>query len=287
MHKNVIIDNSTSFNKYYSRIKSDLKPVYHTLYGFEIPNKFYVKVWKGDHLMNKSIYRNAKVLEFKNRLRSLGVNVRSYSTQGSDFDFRSKITVLRKVATNPTPFNVMDLETININGFQQPLIISFCNSTGFPQVFINKNTNELFTLFFAYLFKNFTRKNNTIFLHNLGGFDGIFLHKFISTHFQDVETIIDDAGKYILIKLTFNNCTYTFKDSFRVFPVSLNDLSKVFNIDGKLSEYQSEWNDSSIINNEVLLQRQIRNRHLAIFSILGIPASLILMRFVSRSAAPI
>ena len=56
-----------------------------------------------------------------------------------------------------------------------------------------------------------------------------------------MDTIIDYAG------------TYTFKDSFRVFPVLLSGEEKararLRNIPGKLSEYQSEWNDPSVFNN--------------------------------------
>lgn len=82
--KKVIIDNNTTFTQYYSKIKSDIKPVYHTLYGFETPNLFYVKVWKDDHLKNKTIYKNTNILQFKNKLNSLNKNsfnlFRSYTT---------------------------------------------------------------------------------------------------------------------------------------------------------------------------------------------------------------
>lgn len=80
LHRNIVIDNYTTFNQYYSKIKSDIKPTYHTLYGFETPNTFYVKAWKADHLMNKTIYRNTKILEFKNRLNSFFPN-RGFSTR--------------------------------------------------------------------------------------------------------------------------------------------------------------------------------------------------------------
>lgn len=50
-----------------------MKPKYHTLYGFEIPNLLIVKVWKADHLMNKNIRIIEKnILEFKERLDLLG-----------------------------------------------------------------------------------------------------------------------------------------------------------------------------------------------------------------------
>ena len=40
----------------------------------------------------------------------------------------------------------------------------------------------------------------------------IFINKYISRIFKDIETIIDDANQYILIKVTFQEKTYTFKD---------------------------------------------------------------------------
>ena len=74
LHRNVVLDNNTSFYQYHSKIKS----VYATHYGFEIANLFYVKVWKAHHLQNKTIYRNTRTVELRNRIRDLGQ--RRYST---------------------------------------------------------------------------------------------------------------------------------------------------------------------------------------------------------------
>ena len=64
--------------------------------------------------------------------------------------------------------------------------------------------------------------------------------------FDDVECVIDDSGKYILIKLGYAGKVYTFKDSIRLFPISLNELCKAFNVPGKLSIYQKEWNNVGV-----------------------------------------
>nr|WVH38143.1 DNA polymerase [Poriella subacida] len=264
LHKNIIIDNYTTFNQYYSKIKSDIKPTYHSLYGFEIPNTFYVKVWKADHLMNKTIYRNTKVLDFKNRLNNIIYGKRSFSTSTRrlNFDYLSNITQLKKQVSSGKNFYTLDIETVNVKGFQQPIIVTFSNGNSTQGFTVNNVSNEavidLWMEFFEYLFKNVNGKNNIIYTHNLGGFDGIFIHKITSKLFDDVETIIDDAGKYILIKVNYNNVSYIFKDSLRLFPVSLNELCKVFNVPGKLESYKSEWNNVKVLNNPDVMTNLIK-----------------------------
>ena len=216
--------------------------------------------------MNKTIYKNAKILQFKNKLNSLKKNnlnlFRSYSTNSltnrhfstsavsnSKFKHLRFITPLKRAALLAKNFYTLDIETVNVKGFQQPIIITFkdrkeCKSFVIDSTIVNKDAvNDLWIKFFNYLFTNIRSKNNTIFTHNLGGFDGIFIHKFVSNMFDDVETIIDESGKYILIKVTLDGVSFSFKDSLRLFPVSLNDLCKVFNVPGKLAQYKIEWNN--------------------------------------------
>ena len=61
---------------------------------------------------------------------------------------------------------------------------------------------------------------NTIFFHNLGSFDGFFLYKalLMFTDPDKVNTIIDDANKFITITYTSPKGNYVFKDSYRIFP---------------------------------------------------------------------
>lgn len=236
LHSNVILDNDTSFKRYYQRIEKDIKSNYGR---FDIPVTFYVKVWNADHLMNKTVYSNAKMTQFRKDIKSLKslISSRSYSTKS--FDHLSNITPLKKLCVSPKPFSTMDIETVNRNGLQEPFIISFSNGKK-SNVFYNTDVDKLFLEFFTYLFTKLNSKNNYIYVHNLGCFDGIFIHKYVSRVFKDIETIIDDANQYILIKVTFKEKTYTFKDSLRLFPVSLNDLCKIFNVEGKLQEYNTD-----------------------------------------------
>ena len=161
--------------------------------------------------MNKTVYSNAKMTQFRRDIKSLKslISSRSYSTKS--FEHVSNITPLKKLSVNPKPFYTMDIETINRKGLQEPFIISF--SIGkITKAFYNIDVDKLFLDFFTYLFTNLTSKNNYIYVHNLGCFDGIFINKYISRIFKDIETIIDDANQYILIKVTFQEKTYTFKD---------------------------------------------------------------------------
>ena len=49
----------------------------------------------------------------------------------------------------------------------------------------------------------------------------------------------------------------TFKDSLRIFPVSLNELCKIFNVEGKLGSYINEFNSFSLFNDATLLHKFI------------------------------
>lgn len=138
----------------------------------------------------------------------------------------------------------------------------------------HKAALDLFSEFFNFLLTEV--KANEIFVHNLGGFDGYFIYKY-ATIFYDayvlsvkpeegtsneqysltggqVDCIIDDQSRFILIKVLNTK----FIDSFRIFPVSLNELCEVFNKgEGKASEYNQKFNSINILNNAELYQEFI------------------------------
>jgi DNA polymerase type B, organellar and viral len=111
----------------------------------------------------------------------------------------------------------------------------------------------------------------TIFVHNLGGFDGVFIYKGLMSVAQskeNVDTIIDQHNKFITISYKYSmeidkldkqgnkkekTCYLKFKDSYRIFPLSLDNLCKVFNVAGKLGVYRPEFNNISILNRPRLL----------------------------------
>jgi hypothetical protein len=49
----------------------------------------------------------------------------------------------------------------------------------------------------------------------------------------------------------------TFKDSLRIFPMSLSNLCKTFGVDGKLSKYNQAFNTLELFNNKDLLNNFI------------------------------
>jgi hypothetical protein len=85
-------------------------------------------------------------------------------------------------------------------------------------------------------------------IHNLGGFDGYFIYKYLAQHYSNELTVIlDKANKFIIIQLQLDDITITFKDSIRIFPTSLSELCTIFNVEGKLSVYDQSFNHINIL----------------------------------------
>jgi hypothetical protein len=88
--------------------------------------------------------------------------------------------------------------------------------------------------------KSHPNLHETIFVHNLGSFDGVLMYPYLMSSFgvPNVE-LIDDKNKLILIKarvyLEDGTKTITWKDSYRIFPVSLDKLCEQFGVPGKTS----------------------------------------------------
>lgn len=118
------------------------------------------------------------------------------------------------------------------------------------------NTDKLFNELFDYLSINLMDRNKiTIFIHNLGGFDGIFIYKYLVNNIIDpsmINCIIDDKNKFIIISVIYCGLEIIFKDSYRIFPCSLNDLCKVFNVPGKVSNYNLEFNNLDLLKSQDL-----------------------------------
>ena len=115
---------------------------------------------------------------------------------------------------------------------------------------------NLWKRFFEFLINKNHSDFHTIFAHNLGEFDGYFIYKALSIFSTDtnplyVKTKIDPHNKFIIIDYKDSNSgvKFTFKDSLRIFPVSLNNLCKVFGVEGKLGEYKGVYNNIDIFNN--------------------------------------
>jgi DNA polymerase type B, organellar and viral len=68
-----------------------------------------------------------------------------------------------------------------------------------------------------------------------------------------ISTIIDDKNKFIQITLIGNKFKINWKDSYRIFSVSLNDLCKIFGVSGKTSKYDIKFNSIKLFEDVELL----------------------------------
>ena len=168
------------------------------------------------------------------------------------------------------PFATMDLETINIDGDQHPISISSYNGASKEsKLFIvdytllktdcKQSVINMFTEYFNYISGEGFPK--VVFVHNLGNFDGYFLYKYLlEFDYQNTNCIIDKANEFIEISYSYNKTEkkrvkINFRDSFRVFPISLDKLCKNFGVTGKTSDYDLNFNNISLFDNPDLFNK--------------------------------
>jgi hypothetical protein len=113
----------------------------------------------------------------------------------------------------------------------------------------------LFHRFFNYLLKRFNSKESlTILIHNLGSYDGYFIFKFLLMYlkeFKQFKALIGKDNEFITIK--YKNIKFI--DSCRLFgKLSLNDLCKLFKVEGKFVS-KPEWWKEDILRNEKEYQK--------------------------------
>jgi len=119
---------------------------------------------------------------------------------------------------------------------------------------------DLWERFFTQLRKRVNYKV-TVFLHNLGNFDGYFiltgLLNMKGVKKDDIKTIIDSDKNYGQLTFKGLNLDLVFKDSLRVFDVSLDVLCKHMNVIGKTGKYDEVFNSPTLFNNPLLLKKFI------------------------------
>ena len=144
--------------------------------------------------------------------------------------------------------------------------------------------NSLEYILFTLFEKN---KNLTIYSHNLGSFDGYFIYRPLVKYFKElfydksnpIDALIDDRNKFITItaKYLYNSLSgyseeqladlgysendklkksrdiakWKFLDSYRLFSMSLNELTKMFGVQGKSCEYKQIWNTLDFFDDPV------------------------------------
>ncbi len=165
----------------------------------------------------------------------------------------------RKVKDLPYLENIVycDFETIVVNNKHYVTCFSFLPATELTGIskaiykitennieIISENLlTEFFDLCFNFLNSSFKTKAFFIF-HNLGKFDSLFLLNYCSKYYNEkIDIIIRDNIIYEII-LTYNNKKIIFRDSYLLFPVSLEKMSLLFNL-----KYKKDinWNHLSNI----------------------------------------
>jgi hypothetical protein len=280
IHSNVLIDNDTPFVDYYNSILNDLTAYNNLEYGYHNLNivTYTIKAWNCSNLNNLNIKITHNSISMSRNLDSYNksLQTRSYSTSTAKHWSKGLITPLSLVNKNgrlkllsPAPIFVMDIETIKYNNVQTPIAISSCGVNNSKQesklflidhVLLNSNVDlavkQLWNKYFNYLESlNIDQSINklSIFAHNLGDFDGYFLYKGLMNHYnpEHLSSIIDESNSFISIKLLSGNKTgliFEWKDSLRIFPMSLDKLCALFGVQGKLIAYNPKFNDISLFD---------------------------------------
>ena len=147
----------------------------------------------------------------------------------------TKLSTDKTLANN---FVTMDIETIKQGSKLIPYLICAYNGTNYISSYANESLDQksLVSSFIYQLVTFFKKDSKTliVYAHNLSGFDGTFILKYI-LEFGKVEPVLFN-GKLMSIKLRLNidgykNKTIIFKDSYLLLPISLRKLCLAFNVD--------------------------------------------------------
>ena len=71
---------------------------------------------------------------------------------------------------------------------------------------------------------------------------------------DNITSIIDDQRKFISIEAKFDDKNFVWKNSIRVFPLSLNALCELFGFEGKTGKYLPEFNSIDLFDKPELLK---------------------------------
>jgi DNA polymerase type B, organellar and viral len=269
IHKNIIIDENLTMQGYLDKIKNSIQAFYESGYPLTTFPVLQVKLWD---------YQPQIPIRGKKGTSSNTIHQSRRSFYTSSLNLANKdLNLIKPLKTakniNKLLIATIDLETIELNGIQTPISISF-------SYFLN---GELITIFelidyklllenseqaVKLLWLNFMNRLNDlnlhkciIFSHNLGSFDGYFLFKGLldlpGVNIDKVNSIIDDLHRFISIDIIWKDTKFIFKDSLRIFPISLRELCRIFEVEGKLFHYKSEFNKITLFSNKELLEQFI------------------------------
>ena len=296
LHSNTLITNLTTFEDYYKFVSNEIANYNNLQYGYhnEEVLLYNVLCWNVDDKNNSKIKQthNTLIPKTSNSKRIGFQNIRSFSTSTQKISVVNASTrkwykglikpislynkkgILKQQYSKP--FFTMDLETIKLDS-QVVISISSCgyyNNKLDNQIFLIDHNllqsnqdlalQELWNKYFTYLknvIENEITLNGklTVFVHNLGNFDGYFLYKGLMQCYNpdQVTCIMDESNSFISIQ-HLNVPYIEWKDSLRIFPISLDKLCKMFNVDSQISTYNPLFNSISLFNNLELLNSFIQ-----------------------------
>lgn len=188
-----------------------------------------------------TLQNGANLDSFKREITSTSGKTYTYIYQDSKLKFYLKpefVTFIKPINKdkefNTKNIATMDIETRQLNsGLLEPKIISFYINKK-KQSFFIENLEEDILKTFQSLLKS-TNNNKKIYVHNLSGFDGIFILDTLSK-LGKVDFLLR-KGKIIKLSLKFkikeNGPSYkiNFVDSLLLLPSSLDSLGKAFQIE--------------------------------------------------------
>jgi hypothetical protein len=265
LHPNILIKENNTFEEYFLEAIKHVKTRSKGGYHIDAIDSVHLYIWPAD----KTFKTPNRPLLLKN---SLDLGKRSFSTSPYINKNKQFIKPLNKTSKNINNFIAMDIETVsNENNEQLPIAITLTTMIKNKLIkklilidhnlFINNKDlaiNKLFDRLLDFLLEYNIKY---IFTHNLGSFDGFFIYKYLLNKVKnpnDLNAIIDDQNRFISIdlKILKNNKQFHFiwKDSFRIFPVSLNELCQNFEVDGKITTYDPNWNSLDLFNNQIELE---------------------------------
>jgi len=128
----------------------------------------------------------------------------------------------------------LDIETFIKNGIHIPYVISWFDgekSNSYYLVDFNSSDSLLTQAIKDLMAKK--HDNYKVYIHNMAGFDAIFLLK-ILVELGNIKPIIHH-GELISINFKFKNYIVVFRDSLKILLVSLRNLAKIFGVDTQKS----------------------------------------------------
>jgi len=288
LHSNILINNDTPFEEYYSTISHELAKYNNLQYGYhnETISRYVILAWNVDNAKNlliKQTYTTNKL----NKINKSPCSVRSYSTLTNRKWFKGlikPISLYNKKGIlkqqHIKPIFTLDLETIYLDSVKSEVVIAISSAGLNNGVLENKiflidpnlllsnyelATKELWNQYFSYI-KSILENNITIegklviFAHNLGDFDGYFLYKGLMSCYnpENVSSIIDDSNSFISISCNALGDLIEWKDSLRIFPMSLDKLCSMFGVTGKSTSYNPNFNNLELFKTPYLLEEFIK-----------------------------